>query len=110
MKEHIARWRKCEETLAKLLKEGKDTGDFAIEEKGKGEVWKKERKDVNQKKKDQEGGSITMVSNMHLQNPLTLEKGWPQEQIGHQFDLKKKEKKKKQELLGRKTKGDKNGC
>ena len=52
MKEHIARWRKCEETLAKLLKEGKDTGDFAIEEKGKGEVWKKERKYVNQKKKD----------------------------------------------------------
>ena len=51
MKEHIARWRKCEETLAKLLKEGKDTGDFAIEEKGKGEVWKKERKYVNQKKK-----------------------------------------------------------
>ena len=52
MKEHIARWRKCEETLAKLLKEGKDTGGFAIEEKGKGEVWKKERKDVNQKKKE----------------------------------------------------------
>ena len=37
--------------MAKFLKEGKDTGGFAIEEKGKGEVWKKERKDVNQKKK-----------------------------------------------------------
>ena len=38
MKEHTTRWRKGEETLAKLLKEGKDTGGFAIEGKGKGEV------------------------------------------------------------------------
>ena len=46
MKEHKARWRKCEETLAKLLKKGKDTGGFTIEGKGKGEVWKRERKDM----------------------------------------------------------------
>ena len=46
MKEHKARWRKFEETLAKLLKKGKDTGGFTIEGKGKGEVWKRERKDM----------------------------------------------------------------
>ena len=35
MKEHIAYWRKDEETLAKLLKERKDTGGFAIEGKSR---------------------------------------------------------------------------
>ena len=38
MKEHTARSKRGKETLAKLLKEGKDTGAFAIEGKGKGEV------------------------------------------------------------------------
>jgi len=37
--------------LAKLLKEGKDTGGFAIIGKGKGQVWKREVK----KKKKKEG-------------------------------------------------------
>ena len=41
VKEHKAHYRKCEETLVKLLKEGKDTEDFAIERKGKGEIWKR---------------------------------------------------------------------
>ena len=49
MKEHTACWGKGEETLTKLLKEGKDTGDFAIEGKDKGEVWKRERKKVKKK-------------------------------------------------------------
>ena len=31
MKEHIACWKKGEETLTKLLKEGKDTRGIAIE-------------------------------------------------------------------------------
>ena len=37
-KEHKACWRKGEETLAKLLKEGNDTEGFAIKGKGKGGV------------------------------------------------------------------------
>ena len=50
MKGHIARWRKGKETLAKWLKEGKDTGGFAIEGKGKERSIKK-----NFKKKGDEG-------------------------------------------------------
>ena len=75
MKEHTARWRKGVETLAKLLKEGKDTEGFAIRGKGKEEVW--ERRCEPKKKKRRKGGNIMMVSNMHLQNPLTPKKGWP---------------------------------
>ena len=41
--------------MAKLLKEGKDIGGFAIEGKGRGEVWKRERKNLNQKKKRRKG-------------------------------------------------------
>ena len=41
MKEHTTCWRKGEETLAKWLKEGKDTRGFAKEGKGKGKAWKK---------------------------------------------------------------------
>jgi len=37
VKEHKAHWRKGEETLAKLLKEGKDIRSFAIEGEGKEE-------------------------------------------------------------------------
>ena len=58
MKEHTARWRKGEETLAKWLKEGKDTGGFAIEGKGG-------------------GGSIVRVNNTHLQSLLTPRKRRP---------------------------------
>ena len=43
MKGHIACWRKGKETLAKWLKEGKDTGGFAIEGKGKGRSMEKKR-------------------------------------------------------------------
>ena len=50
MKKHTAHWRKGEETLAKWLKEGKDTKGFAIEGEGKGG----------------RGGSIMKVNNMHL--------------------------------------------
>lgn len=46
VKGYKVRWRKCEETLAKLLNEGKDIGGFAIKGKGKGEIWKRERKVV----------------------------------------------------------------
>ena len=42
--------------MAKLLKEGKDIGGFAIEGKGMGEVWKRGRKELNQKKKKKRGG------------------------------------------------------
>ena len=73
MKEHTARWRKGEETLAKWLKKGKDTGGFAIEGKG-------------------EGGSIVRVNNTHLQSLLTPRKRRPQGQIEHWFDLKGEEK------------------
>ena len=72
MKEHTARQRKCEETLAKLLKERKDTGSFAIEGKGKGEAWKREVK------RKRGGGSTTRVNNTHLQNPVTPRKRQPQ--------------------------------
>ena len=61
MKEQIARLRKGEETLAKLLKEGEDTKDFAIQGKGKGEVWKRKVK-----KKGEGGGNIMIMSNLHL--------------------------------------------
>ena len=50
VKEHKARWRKGEETLAKWLKERKDTRGFAIEGKGKGEAWKKKGKEKNHNK------------------------------------------------------------
>ena len=43
-KGHKARWRKGEETLAKFLKEGRDTGGFTIKRRDKKEVWK-ERKE-----------------------------------------------------------------
>ena len=75
MKEHTACWRKGEEILAKLLKEGKDTRGIAIEEKGKGEVWKRE--EICEPKKKEEGGSVMMVSNTYLQNPLTPKKARP---------------------------------
>ena len=55
MKEHTTYWRKDEETLAKLLKEGKDTGGFAIEGKSRCEVWKRGRKELNQKRKRRKG-------------------------------------------------------
>ena len=51
MKEHIPHFKKGEETLAKLLKEGKDTRGFAIEGKGKGEVWKRK---VKKREKEEE--------------------------------------------------------
>ena len=35
------------------------------------------------KKKGEGGGNIMIISNSHLQNPLTPKKGQPQEQIGH---------------------------
>ena len=38
--------------MAKLLKERKDTGGFAIKGKGKGQVWKRE---VKKKKKRRRG-------------------------------------------------------
>ena len=64
MKEHTACWRKGEETLTKLLKEGKDTGDFAIEGKDKGEVWKRERKKVSQDKR-RRGKKLTHCFNLN---------------------------------------------
>ena len=47
---HKAHWRKGEETLAKLLKEGKDARGFAIKGKGKGKVWKEKRERCELKK------------------------------------------------------------
>ena len=41
--EHKVHWRNCEETLAKLLKKGKDSRGFAIKRKGKGIVWKEKK-------------------------------------------------------------------
>jgi len=46
VKEHATHWRKGEETLAKWIKEGNDTGGFAMEGIGKGRSIKKEEGEV----------------------------------------------------------------
>ena len=50
MKEHIARWRKGEEILAKLLKEGKDTG-FRHRRKRQGRSMEEREERCEPKKK-----------------------------------------------------------
>jgi len=52
--EHKAPWRKGKETLAKLLKEGKDARGFAIKGKGKGRVWKEKRERCELKKREKD--------------------------------------------------------
>ena len=53
MKKHTARWRKGEEILTKLLKEGKDTGGC-------------HRRSMEERGKKKEGGGNIMIMNNSL--------------------------------------------
>lgn len=52
--------------MAKLLKEGKEIGGFAVKGKGKEEIWKREKKCELKRERERTRGSTTMVSNTHL--------------------------------------------
>ena len=48
-----------------------------MKRKGKGENMEERGERCELKKKKGEGGSMMIVNNTHLQNPLTPRKGWP---------------------------------
>ena len=56
MKRHKARREKGEETLAKLLKEGRDARGFAIKRK---KVWRKRKECYELKREKNNGGQYT---------------------------------------------------